>query len=122
MQKLAMAWLLMWGFSYIVVGIVAPWISDEPPLAYQILGGIMIFLVCITPLAYDKLGNLMLGIIWFSFGIMMVYGGVASWTGLTPWNVLYDFHPLVPISMAFADLIAGFVMFLLAIEEFSANP
>ena len=117
LKTLAIAWILMWGMSYIMVALVAPWIADTPPLVYGALGAFILFCLLLRHIAYDELGNNIVRIIFFCLGTLMVFGGITSWTGVALWNVPFPNVEIFQVSMAFADLLSAVFMFVLAIEK-----
>lgn len=120
LRKFAVAWTLMWGLAYIMTAFFAPWTSgidtDATSLLYFFLGAFIIASVGLVNLAkmeiYISLGRLLL----FIFGVIEVFGGIASWTGLALWNVPFPNKELFQVSMAFADLLSAVFMFYLAID------
>lgn len=122
LKDLAEAWTIMWGVSYIMTALVAPSISEVPALGYGVLGFFILFMVFLAHIAYDKFGYNVLAGAFFALGIAMVYGGVVSWTGAGLWNVPFPNKELFQISMAFADMLAGMFMFMLAIEMARKYP
>ena len=117
LKTLAIAWTLMWGISYIIVAIVAPWIADTSPLFYVALGALILFALLLRHLAYNELGYNIVRVLFFCLGTLMVFGGVTSWTGVTLWNVPFSNVEIFQVGMAFADFIAAAFMFVLAIEK-----
>ena len=106
----------MWGISYIIVAIVAPWISDMPNIVYAFLGAWILLSLALSHFVHDKLLMIVQGM-FFIQGCLMVYGGVTSWTGLTVWNIPEGNIELFQVSMAFADMLGAVFLFVLAITE-----
>jgi len=118
LSKLAVAWLIMWGLSYIIVAIIAPNIAtDTPAVFYVWLGCLILFGLLLRYLAHDKIGYTIVKLCFFALGTLMVGGGVASWTCVARWNVPYMAPDLAQVSMAFADLISAVFMFVLVLED-----
>jgi drug/metabolite transporter (DMT)-like permease len=116
LRKFAVAWCLMWGLSYVVVAVVAPWISDVSNIVYTSLGVSILLSLVLSYRVHDRFGWIIIRMIFFAQGVLMVYGGVTSWTGLAVWNV--PFNPeMFNVSMAFADLISATFFFVLALTE-----
>jgi len=68
---------------------------------------------------YKKTGAVMLLII----GILEVFGGVASWTGLNTWHINLGNRTLLQVSMATYDFAAAIVLLNLGTERLtSASP
>lgn len=107
----------MWGLSYILVAIVAPDISDFHPILYWMIGAIILFGLLLNRLAYDKLGHQFVGLYFFVVAVLMVYGGVASWTGVAVWNVPFENPEIFNVSMGFADLLSAALMLVIATEQ-----
>ena len=116
LKDLAEAWTIMWGLSYIIVALVAPSISEAPPIGYGLLGIVILWMVFLMYVAYDKLGYRILAGAFFALGVAMVYGGVVSWTGAGLWNVSFPNKELFQVSMAFADLLSAVFMFMLGLD------
>lgn len=117
LRKFAFAWNLMWGLGYIIVALSAPWIGGEEVTInialYMALGiGILFSLTLLYLKKWYRVGRGILMIL----GVISVYGGIASWTGLTLWNVPFPNRELFQVSMAFADLLGAVFMFVLAID------
>ena len=109
--SLSFYWILMWSLSYIMSFII------KPDLVYGASN--------ILSFAFPSFGLIMLfGLLFnvksvtFLCGILEVFGGVASWTGVLHWNVVWaiDYDPLVQISMALLDLISAVFLFTYALE------
>lgn len=115
-RQFAAAWVLMWSLSYIMVAIVAPFISDVAPLVYGTLGVWLAFTLLLQHLAYDKLGRCIVRMLWVCNGVLMVYGGITSWTGVAVWNVPFPNKEVFQVSMALADLLSAVLMFSLALS------
>lgn len=118
LRKFAVAWNLMWGLSYVIVALFAPWIGGEEVtiniVLYMALGiSILLSLALLNRKKGHSVGRGMLAIL----GVVSVYGGIASWTGLTLWNVPFPNRELFQVSMAFADLLGAVFMFFLAIDS-----
>ena len=120
LRKFAVAWVLMWGMSYIMVAMAAPWISEVPALVYGTLGGFILFALFLRWLAYDRMGYIIVRFLFYCLGVLMVAGGIMSWTGVTIWNVPFENLEIFQVSMAFADLLGAVFMFVLATEP--VNP
>lgn len=65
---------------------------------------------------HDRFRRVIIRMMFFVQGVLMVYGGVASWTGLAVWNVPFNLE-MFQVSMAFADLLGAVFLFVLAITE-----
>lgn len=115
LKNFAIAWTLMWGLSYIVVAMIAPDISDLPGIVYIVTGELIIMGVTMKVCDIHARGftNIFLGCL----GGLMIYGGIASWTGVAIWNVPFENLELFQVSMAFADLLSATFMFVLALER-----
>lgn len=113
----------MWGIAHIIAAIVAPdlLLSSDLPDVPTVLVGVLIlvptiFYYCV-PANKNRIVNVLSRIALLLVGGLMVYGGIISWTGLVIWNVPFPNLEPFQVSMAFADLIAGVFMFVLAIEQ-----
>ena len=116
LRRLSVAWCLMWGLCYLVVAVTTPWISDVSNIVYASLGAWILLSLALLYLVHDRFGRAIIRMMFFAQGVLMVYGGVTSWTGLAVWNV--PFNPeMFQVSMAFADLLAAVFLFVLAITE-----
>ncbi len=116
LRKFAVAWCLMWGLSYLIVAVATPWISDVSNIIYASLGAWILLSLALLHLVHNRVGQIIIRVNFFAQGVLMVYGGVTSWTGLAVWNV--PFNPeMFQVSMAFADLLAAVFLFVLAITE-----
>lgn len=119
-ELFAIAWLLMWGLAYIATAIFAPWIAGDAAdgtFLYAALGCLILVFLALYIMAYNKLGYVFTAIFLGILGILEVYGGIASWTGLMIWNVPFANLEIFQVSMAFADLISAAVFFYLAILQ-----
>lgn len=117
LRRFAVAWCLMWGLCYVVVAVVAPWISDLSNLVYAFLGAWILLSLALSHFAKNRLGHTIVRVMFFVQGALMVYGGVGSWTGLAVWNVPFNNPEMFQVSMAFADLLGAVFLFVLAITE-----
>lgn len=114
------SFVLAWGLTYIACSILKPDIHGT-----NIILGIMIMapwgLAMITGLFlsrtknYKKLGAVMLLIV----GILEVFGGVASWTGLNIWHIALQNQTLLQVSMATYDFISAIILINIGIERIS---
>ena len=121
LKTLAISWTLMWALTYIMVAIIAPNIApDTPAIFYVFLGAFIIFTIGVRYLAYDKLGRCIVRCLFLGLGVLMVYGGIVSWTGTALWNVPFADIALFQVSMAFADLISAVFLFVLAIGKWDS--
>ena len=113
----------MWALSYIVVALVAPQVSDVPPILYGLLGVVMLAMSILTVFqewyVNNDYLNFGLGIAYLVVVVLMVYGGVTSWTGEFVWNVPFEAKEAFQVSMAFADFIAAAFMLVLFGETWS---
>lgn len=118
MAKIALAWTTMWGISYILTALIAPTISlDTSPWFYGFLGAIILIGVFAKMLAHDAIGFAVIGAFFTNLACLMVYGGVASWAGLSIWNVPFLNKELFQVSMAFADFISAAFMMVIAFDK-----
>jgi drug/metabolite transporter (DMT)-like permease len=58
LKRFAIAWNLMWGLSYIIVAVIAPWISDVSNIFYAFLGAWILLSLGLLHLAHDKLDTI----------------------------------------------------------------
>jgi hypothetical protein len=120
LKKFAVSWTAMWAISYIVVALVAPSISDVSPDLYGLLGtGLLAMSVLSAVEPEEDAVNFFLGLAYLGIAILMVYGGVTSWTGEFIWNVPFEAKELFQVSMAFADFIAAAFMLVIFGETWS---
>jgi len=120
LEKLVVAWLIMWGLSYIFTALMAPWIAGmgfQGGLLYCVLGALILFALLCNYLAHDELGYTVVSILFIILGMVMVYSGVASWTGLVIWNIPFSNIEIFQVSMAFANLLSAVFMFVMAITS-----
>jgi hypothetical protein len=116
LKNFAVAWNVMWALSYIIVAVVAPNISlDTSAFFYAIFGVVLLFCVLVQYLANDTLGRKIVALMLIAFGVFMAYGGVASWTGASLWNVPFTNIEIFQVSMAFANLLSAVFLFYNAI-------
>lgn len=120
MRKFALAWLLMWALSYFAVATLAPGVggtSERVGAAlYTLVGGLILIALTLTVTQSPMLrgtGKLMLLVL----GLFEVWGGVASWTGVSIWNIPFANKELFQVSMAFADLISAAFMLYLVLRD-----
>ena len=127
LRKFAVAWTLMWAFAYIFTAVFAPYVGGEDVttnfVTFLGLGAWMIIslalysnkspCVNVSITRSEIIGRIFL----FWLGLIEVFGGITSWTGLALWNVPFPNKELFQVSMAFADLIAAVFMFYLAIDD-----
>lgn len=117
-MKVALAWTTMWGISYIITASIASPISlDTPSLFYAVIGVTILIGVDAKLLANDIIGYAAVSFLFIVLACLMVYGGVASWAGLSMWNVPFVNLELFQVSMAFADFIAAAFMFVIAFDK-----
>jgi len=135
LTKLARAWLLMWGLSYIIVAAIAPGIAGDirlgqltyGVLGLSIIGALILFyyerneeepfpgggIHVVRRRPYVNTARFILCVL----GYISVCGGVASWTGLAVWHVPFENQQAIfQVSMAFANLLSAVFMFALAWE------
>ena len=117
LKLLATAWLVMWGLSYIVTALSAPWIAGyniNGALLYTILGALIL-----SALLFHSLDRFhtFVRVLFFILGSLTVVAGVRSWTGLTVWNVPFENLALFQVSMASADMLSAVFMFTLVFGE-----
>lgn len=102
-KPMSFCWILMWSLSYLACIIL------KPDLFY---GGNKVF----SQLGCTSMGLMMLAGLLFNVkplllccGVIEVFCGVASWTGVTRWNVAWTtgYDPLAQISMGLLDLISA---------------
>jgi len=110
----------MWALSYIAVAILCPTVSGlgqlESVVFYMVIGWALIIALLLRWWEKDnRFYKPVANIILFVLGIFEVFGGVASWTGVSLWNVPFENIAAFQISMAFADLLSAVMMFALAI-------
>ena len=116
LRRFAAAWCLMWGSCYVIVAVTAPWVSDLSNIVYACLGVWILLSLVLSYLVHDRFGLIIIRMMFLVQGVLLVYGGVTSWTGLTIWNV--PFNPeIFQVSMAFADLLGAVFLFVLAMTE-----
>ena len=110
-RPLSFYWILMWSLSYIVCFIIKPDLvygaSKIQSLAFPSLG-----LILLTGLLLNVKALI------FVCGLLEVLGGVASWTGVLRWNVVWTvgYDPLAQISMALLDLVSAVFLFKYSLE------
>ena len=110
LKKLAISWTTMWALSYIIVAFITPWTH---PIFFILLG---IYLIFISLLAALDTKHFLLSTAFFVSAVLMVFGGVASWTGVIIWDVPFASKEIFQVSMAFADFIAAAFMVYLSGE------
>jgi hypothetical protein len=119
-KQFAIAWNIMWAFSYLVVAFLAPNIGGG-----STTGNMLIFLafgialLSATVLTSWTKGTMRTAgrILLVILAIISVASGVASWTGVALWNVPFANKELFQVSMAFADLIGAVFMLDLTLEK-----
>lgn len=106
-KPVSFCWILMWSLSYIACLVI------KPDLFYG--GNRMIYLLGCSGLGLAMLGGLLFNVkpLLFGCGVLEVFNGVASWTGVIRWNVAWTtgFDPLAQINMALLDLISAVILF-----------
>jgi sulfite exporter TauE/SafE len=108
----------MWGLCYVLVALIAPDIAGLPLLfggiLYASLGIILLAAVGLSLFGtHANFGRL----VFFVMGVLMVWAGVESWTGLGLWKVPFENKELFQVSMAAADLLSGASMFFLSLTK-----
>jgi hypothetical protein len=121
LRRFAVAWCLMWGLCYVVVAVAAPWISDLNNIVYASLGAWILLSLVLSYSTHDRFGRIIIRVMFFVQGVLMVYGGVASWAGLAVWNVPFNNPEMFQVSMAFADLLGAVFLFILVITKDKVN-
>jgi hypothetical protein len=115
-----LSWLMMWGLSYVAVAVISPNVDlGTPNWAYATIGILQI--LCVVGYSFDRTRKLT-RVGFFIFAIVETVGGVASWCGVSMWNVPFADKALFQISMAFADLLAAAMMFWLAFTVIKTSP
>lgn len=111
--RLSFSWVFMWSWTYIVCAFVKPDIFYGLGVPFSPVN-LVFGLLLLLSLVYDIKALLFVG------GIIEVVGGVASWAGLTKWNVLWTvgYDPLAQISMAVLDLVAAVFLFHRSFNRF----
>ncbi|MDQ1281250.1 MAG: hypothetical protein QG670_2515 [Thermoproteota archaeon] len=106
-KPMSFYWILTWALSYIACFIVKPNFAYTPVSIISPLVGTSFGLVMLIGLLYNIKPLL------FGFGVLEVFGGVASWTGVIRWNVAWTtgYDPLAQIAMALLDLISAIFLF-----------
>lgn len=107
LKKFAVSWTVMWAISYIIVAVVTPWVSTLSPIFYVVLAVVMIVISLLAAVDHK---HLVLAMAFMGSAVLMVYGGVTSWTGAFIWNVPFASKELFQVSMAFADFVAAAFM------------
>ena len=118
LRSFALAWNIMWGLCYVLVALIAPDIAGLPFLfggiLYASLGIILLAAVGLSLFGtHANFGRL----VFFVMGVLMVWAGVESWTGLGLWKVPFENKELFQVSMAAADLLSGASMFFLSLTK-----
>lgn len=118
LKSFATFWTLMWGISYIIVAIIAPTIVDfQYATGLYIALGLSILVGLFNLFLLDNpINHAIARIMFILLGILMVFGGICSWAGLTTWNIPFDNKGLFQVSMAFADLLSAVFMFIVALD------
>ena len=114
--RFAIAWLLMWGFSYIAVAMIAPGIAGPDIIDNIVLySGLGIWILATVATVLKKINSIYYRASFAVLAVVMVFAGVGSWAGTALWNVPYQ-NGLAQVSMAFADLISAVFMFYLVLK------
>jgi len=118
LKNFAVAWLIMWGISYVMVALVAPGVSDVEPWIYALLGAAIVFVSLGTYFTMQEpsANPLIYSVALIVLAVLQVWGGVTSWTGEFIWNVPFASKEIFQVSMAFADFIAAAFMIWLSLE------
>jgi len=99
------AWIGMWGLSYIACSIIKPDIfaNISPDLGRLAMIGTGSTMLAGLALKNKPIGRILLA----ALGIAETFGGVASWSGLTKWNIPFENKEIFNVSMAAFDLISA---------------
>lgn len=103
------AWIGTWGLSYIACSIIKPDIFADINPALGRLGMLGFGAAILAGLASKDrtIGRMLLA----GAGVAETFGGVASWAGLTKWNVPFQDKGMFNISMALLDLASAAILF-----------
>lgn len=117
LRTLAVAWNVMWSLSYIVVSLIAPDISlDTPAFLYTMLGVVLFVVLILSYIATTLTSRIVVSAMLSILGVLMVYGGIASWAGVGLWNIPFANIELFQVSMAFANLLSAVFIFYIVID------
>lgn len=106
--------ILVWGLTYPICAIIKPDIigmltPEQSRIALFAVGGSILsgFLLRDKPIGK---------VILFIMGIAEAIGGVASWSGITQWNVPFTDKTSFNISMGIMDLLSSVAMITKSLE------
>ena len=120
MRKFALAWLMMWALSYLVVAFVAPGVGGgstvEDIIEFLAFGAALMAATLVVGFYPGKKVKLVGKLCLCVLAVLSVYSGVASFTGVALWVVPFANKEVFQVSMAFLDLLGAAVMLRLALE------
>lgn len=128
LKSFALMWVLMWATTYIAVAFIAPTVGGTFNNIYMCLYGVLLTLCVVGQfLVNGKHVNVFrnfeiflsraskIGL--FVFAIAEVIAGVMSWTGALRWNLPFPNTEIFQVSMAFMDLVAATLMFVVVFDK-----
>lgn len=112
-KPISFYWSLMWSLSYIACNMIKPDLVYGTTKSLSLLGFPTFGLIMLAGLLFDVKPLL------FGCGVIEVFAGVASWTGIIRWNVVWttSYDPLAQISMALLDLVSAVFLFHYSIDQ-----
>lgn len=123
LEKLAVAFLIVWGLGHPMMMIVAPQVVNTFSITVDMIETMLVGIaICIVALAFRYWENksaryvlrTILGVI---LGPLMIYGAIVSFVGMMIWTVPFPNQELFQVSIAIADLLAATCMYILALEN-----
>ena len=101
----------VWGVAYLMAFFIRPGLISNIPVWTSAASLLLLFAVVIANFfIFD------IDIVWYLLSLRAMFGMVASWTGLTVWNVPYD-PGMAAVSMAILDLVAALAFYSKAMPE-----
>ena len=102
----------MWSLSYVACFVIKPDLSVSNTGVISLLVFPSFGLIMLAGLLFNVKSVL------FGCGVVEVFAGVASWTGVVHWNVVWTigYDPLAQITMALLDLISAVFLFHYALD------
>lgn len=108
----------MVAFSYVATAVLVPQISGAD-LAITLLTYIGVAIATGVAIIFYYVKSLrgVAQITFYILAILMTFSGVASWSGLSLWNVPFNNVEIFQVSMALFDMLTAVAMFTLAIAD-----
>lgn len=123
LEKLATAFLIVWGLGHPMMMIVAPQVVNTFSTTVDMIeSGLLGIAICMIALAFWHSENksarfILRAILGIILGPAMIYGAIVSFAGMMIWTVPFLNQELFQVSIAIADLLAATCMYILVLEN-----